>query len=259
MAKNNIGSKINKKRYTKKKGLGEGVTHKKPQARGSDDKRMGIKRGMSHNKPKAQKSNVDSRISKDLETNKTLILKKIEEDNVIVQEYLIALSSGIDSNIIPLPRYVSIRIYLNNGKKYKEVLDAVQKLTKSISITILKKYEPKLGSWFQKQIARTIDAITKDELVKRLEKAERALELTHINKVQSEIDSNLGAAAASVILSLKEEENAAIQIGSLLIVKITENGNSRITTRTLTQKELVQIESEPSLMNYPNNILEDLS
>ena len=190
-------------------------------------------------------------------TLKAYVLKRIEEENRITQEYLIAQSAGISPDIIPLPRYVPIRIYLEKGVNSELVTDSVTNLAKELDIAIANQYEPELGSWFQKLIGRTNDAIPKDELLRRLEKAERALELAKINKVQSEIDNNLGTAASSVIQALKGEDNAAIQLSSLLIVKRTDdNGKSVIATRTLTQKELVYLERNPSLVQNPKDILE---
>lgn len=198
----------------------------------------------------------DLSVAKIVEAATPVTLKRIEEENRATQEYLIALSAGMDTDNIPLPRYVPIRIYLEDGENCKNVIKAVEALASELNFSMVNEYEPIIGSWLQKLIGRTNDAIPKDELLERLAKAERAIELAKINKVQSEIDNNLGAAVSAVIESLKGEENAAIQLSSLLIIKRTdERGGSTIATRTLTQKELVYLERNPSLVNDPVAIL----
>lgn len=182
-----------------------------------------------------------------------------EGDNKPLKEYLIAISAGLDPKDISMNRYVPIRIFLNSGENSDGVRGAVASFAIAAGFVLDDEYLPQTGSWFQKIIGKSKDAITSKELFERLEKAERALELSKINKVQSEIDKNLGKAAASVIESLKEEDEAVIQLSSLLIVKRkNSNGKSTIETRQLSQKEIIYFEHNPQMIKNPGNVLEQL-
>ena len=60
--------------------------------------------------------------------------------------------------------------------------------------------------------------------------------------------------------TLENQNNAAVQIGSLLIIKTTDTNNkSNISTRTLTQNEIILIEQNPNILKTPKDVLECLN
>lgn len=173
------------------------------------------------------------------------------------QEYLIAQSIGLDTNLLPLPRFIPIRIYLADGFNSKGIVESVENLATAMEIDINDRYDPIIGSFFRKLLGKTQEAMTHPELMERLEKAERHLELSKINLVQSEIDKNLANAFAAVKASLEGEEQAVIQLSSLFIVKtINSDGKPVVLSRVLTQKQLKYLEQNPSITQCPANVFE---
>ena len=109
----------------------------------------------------------------------------------------------------------------------------------------------RIARWF----ARTTDAITEDEVVARLQKIERALDLQYIGKPQAEVTQATATAAAQLIAALDKSPQAAIQIGNLLILKVGKGQASCVIARTLSQREMALIEAAPELLGMPGNLL----
>ncbi len=80
-----------------------------------------------------------------------------------------------------------------------------------------------------------------------------------ITKQQSEIDKNQAEAVSSIIESIKEIPNAAIKVGSILIVKITISNTPTISVKDLSLSEMLALENKPSLLKKPTELLESLS
>ncbi len=90
------------------------------------------------------------------------------------------------------------------------------------------------------------------------EKVKKALELKNIDKVQAEINK-LNMEAASVFLnSVEKIPHAASYSGSLLILKRTINGEANIITRTLSTKEVLELDKNPTLCDSPLTLLDNL-
>jgi predicted HTH transcriptional regulator len=67
-------------------------------------------------------------------------------------------------------------------------------------------------------------------------------------------------AVSSLVDALKEVPHACLQVGSLLMVKTTgDDGRSMVSARTLTALELRLLESNQSMLRYPDRILEWLN
>tara|TARA_R110001583_G_scaffold163531_3_gene315639 strand:- start:1594 stop:1929 length:336 start_codon:yes stop_codon:yes gene_type:complete len=94
----------------------------------------------------------------------------------------------------------------------------------------------------------------------RLKEAEYGIEVNTILKQQSEIDKNQSEALSNIITSLKDIPNAAIRIGALIVVKLTdEEGSVSLQTRTLSIKELHLLNKKPELLQMPKQILKALA
>lgn len=107
--------------------------------------------------------------------------------------------------------------------------------------------------------ARSRQALTSEEVTQRLQKLEYALEAQYLHKPQAEANLASGQAAAELIAALRETPHAAIQIGTLLIIKTTSaEGKSGIFVRTLSATELALIEANPGLLTAPHDILKML-
>jgi len=108
-----------------------------------------------------------------------------------------------------------------------------------------------VARWF----AHTKEAITGDEVVERLKKIERSLELQYISKPQAEVTHATATAAAQLIVALQQTPQAAIQIGNLLILKVRRSGEPSLIVRSLSERELALIDADPEILGAPGQLL----
>lgn len=113
--------------------------------------------------------------------------------------------------------------------------------------------------WFRRFFARTKDAVTHEEVVRRLQEAERALRLQGLEKPQAEADQPRLEGAAALLEAIGDN-NAVVVIGSVLLIRRASSGGpSDIFVRTLTQGELIFLEKHPHILKDPQGILDTLS
>ncbi len=55
--------------------------------------------------------------------------------------------------------------------------------------------------------------------------------------------------------AVKDAPNAAMSMGSLVIVKTTTDGVSRVMIRNLTMEQVIQLDKNPDLLNKPLELL----
>lgn len=116
------------------------------------------------------------------------------------------------------------------------------------------------GSWIRKKISfifRKLSNIVEPE--DALKKVKEALELKHIDKVQSEINKNNIEAAAAFVKANETVDNAAAVMGPLLFLKTTKDGIVSTITRMLNKKEMKYLEEHPEECNNPLTLLAGLS
>jgi hypothetical protein len=176
-------------------------------------------------------------------------------------EWLAIQSLGIDSAEVRISRFVPLRVYLSDtpGQAVEEVSDAICKLLEAFSFEISDDFPPIRGSWFKKWFAKSVEVATQPEVIERLAKIERALELKVLVQPQADIDKKQSEAVARLLKAVESIPNAAIQAGSILLVKITTKSGPVIQVRTLTQRELIHLENNQRLLSSPANLLEKLS
>jgi len=194
------------------------------------------------------------------------------------EQYLVVLSLGLDPNEVRLPRYVPVRIYLSGPESssiavtksralHRElsyvvyrVYGATKDLLENLDLTIVQDPPAVEGSWWKQLLTKTKDAATLPEVQERLQKAERAIEMHVLLKQQSDVDKNQAEAVSGLIKALADVQNAALQIGSLLVIKRSNaEGKSEIVSRTLTQNELILIEKNPDVLCDPENVINVLN
>ncbi len=111
-----------------------------------------------------------------------------------------------------------------------------------------------MTEWFSRTKAWFTKAATSREAEDVLEKLRRALELQTLDRPQAEVNSTQATAVAGLVSSLQGTPQALIQIGSLLIVKV----NDVPIVVTLSQRQLLHMESHPSLFRDPCAALDKL-
>lgn len=179
---------------------------------------------------------------------------ELKED---VHCYLVLQSLGVDLSAAPLPRFVPIRVYLSeaDSKRTHSVSNAVRHLLDVYGFSISDDFPEESGSWWKKWFAKTRDAATQPEVIERLKKIERAVELQGLHKPQSEINKNEADAVAALLKAVENVPTAAIQAGAILLIKT----NSCVQVRTLTLRELTHLEMNQKLLASPHDILEKLT
>jgi hypothetical protein len=153
-----------------------------------------------------------------------------------------------------LHRDVPVAIYLSNDGAQQEVQIAVEKLLDTLDLEVTYRGPTITGSWFRAMTARTRTKLATSEVLERLQKVERGLELHGLHKVQAEVDEKQGGTVAQLLTALENTPTAMIQIGSLLLVKV----DGVPAVRNLTQLELRHLEKNPQLLNNPSAILDAL-
>ena len=172
-------------------------------------------------------------------------------DNLLA-EYISSTKKGLDPADIPL------RIYLSSDSEVvlKEVRESSAKIVGS------KSYLSKLavrGSWFQEIVLR-IRAIGENKSTQQnVKKAKKILELNLHNRKQAEVDKAQSEAAAALIASLSDVDEAVIQIGSLALVKRKTDNGSAVGVISLTIDQLVSIQENPSVLESPSVFYEQFN
>jgi hypothetical protein len=152
---------------------------------------------------------------------------------------------------------VTIRAYLGDDDPAKadQFARAIALFKEALDLVVVDDPPAESGSWWKRWMTTTRDIASQPEVAERLRKAERALELQALHKTQAEVDKNQAEAAQALIQSLEGIGNAAIQVGSLLIVKTSSEKGAQLAVRTLTQNQLALLEKDPSLLQQPNTVL----
>lgn len=184
---------------------------------------------------------------------------KLQEE---IHSYLVTQSLGIDPNVVPLYRFLPIRIYLtiSEPNRIRVISNAITTFSRSIGFEISDHFPPETSSWFQRWFVKSKDIITQPEVTERLKKGERALELATLQKYQATVDKEQAEAASTLLRSLEQVPNAVCQIGSILLIKITDSiSGTRVYTRSLTTQEMIYLERNQHLLKNPQTILEALA
>jgi hypothetical protein len=93
---------------------------------------------------------------------------------------------------------------------------------------------------------------------KRLSKIERAVELRGLGLPQAEIDEKQASAVSALINAIGSIPSAAIQSGSILLLKLTVDGQATIQVRTLSQREMIVLENHQDCLIRRRIFLESL-
>jgi hypothetical protein len=155
-----------------------------------------------------------------------------------------------------------VSIYLSEGNpvRVEEIKTSVGSLLQELGFEMIPESDPAVGSWWQRFKAKATRGETKDAVVERLLKLERAAEVKLLALPESEANEHNANALASLLTSLKSEPAAIIQIGSVLLVKTPNgpNGEGAVFGKTLTLYELRALERHPELLGDPIGILSQL-
>lgn len=192
-------------------------------------------------------------------------LSALKEKTDIVQvetHSLLAIQAlGLPTDQVQSTRFVPVRAYIDQTPEgaINSISDAISEVLKAYGFVVADEFPEIKGSWFKKWFAKSKEALSQPEVIERLEKIERAVELKAIDRPQAEIDDKQASAIAKLIKCLDKVPNAAVQAGSVLVVKLTTSKGPVIQARTLSQREMVELENNQLLLQDPAEVLGKLS
>lgn len=174
---------------------------------------------------------------------------------------LLPQSLGADGSLFPINRYIPIAIYSRSDDEMitSSLTKALSAFLEEFSFQFADDFPAQRGSWWKKWFAKTKDAVTQQEVLDRLVKAERAVELAQLQQRQAEADKNQASGTAALIKSLEQTDNACVQAGSILLLKESNSEyGTNIISRTLSQLEMIYLERNPQILKQPDQILKVL-
>ena len=168
---------------------------------------------------------------------------------------------GLPTDQVQSTRFVPVRAFIDQTPEgaINSISDAIAEVLKVYGFVVADEFPEIKGSWFKKWFAKSVEVLSQPEVIERLEKIERAVELKAIDKPQADVDDKQASAIAKLIKCLDKVPNAAVQAGSVLVVKLTTNKGPVIQARTLSQQEMVELENNQLLLQDPAEVLGKLS
>lgn len=139
---------------------------------------------------------------------------------------------------------VSVYTSADDGTALKLALTAV---LQEFGLAAAVEEPPVRGSWFQRFWARSRDIAESEPVRERLRKLERALELERLGKVQAEIDKAKAEAVAALYGVVKEQQNAVVRMGSIIMIKTADD----LVVWTIGEMEAAALEKNSELLRDP--------
>lgn len=213
------------------------------------------------------KSSLELRHSVDSTTERlNAAVSSLRTDHQALQEnvhgFFAIQTFGLDVADVPLPRFMPVRVYLSEDdrQQVRAVSSALEQLMEAFGFTFSDEFPEEKGSFWKKWFAKTTDVASQPEVAERLKKIERALEMKGLHEPQADIDKKEADAVATLAKAVENIPNAALQAGSVLLVKTNNPVHGPcIQARTLTQREMILLEKNQKLLASPHDLLEKLS
>lgn len=214
-----------------------------------------------------QSSHLEKKIAS-IKGSHTELAREVKEHGIEItlskgelHNFLWLSSVGADLKQSKAQRYVPAKVYIADPvpdrSELNNITERLNALAALLGFDLTDDLPEENGSWWKKIFYKTKEFLTHDEVLERVESAEAALKLKHLDKPQAEANKAQAEAASQLITALKDTSAACVQVGSLLLVKApNNNGDSAIFTRTLTTKELKELEENQSILGQPEKVLE---
>jgi hypothetical protein len=186
--------------------------------------------------------------------NITELLTSVADD---LKTFEWALSIGAQPGELHLRRSVPVRIYLSEpagDEIHQAIVTATLAILAELSFEKDTEMPEESGSWWKRFWVRTTEVATQEEVAERLQKLERAAEITLLDKPQAAANKDHASAIATLLKALQNSDKACIQAGNILLLK---NGDD-IIVRTLSPAELRAVERNQALLKQPQQLLRKL-
>jgi hypothetical protein len=206
-------------------------------------------------------SSDQARLSKDVDDG----IEQIKKDSSVLaadlHHWLAIQSLGLDLSDVKISRFIPMRVYLSDvpDEGIEGVVAAIGEFVEAFGFEVADTFPEVRGSWYKKWFVKTKEVASQPEVEKRLSKIERAVELRGLGLPQAEIDERQASAVSALINAIGPIPSAAIQSGSILLLKLIVDGQATIQVRTLSQREMIVLENHQDLLDSPKDILGKLA
>jgi len=139
---------------------------------------------------------------------------------------------------------VSVYTSADDGEALK---DAVVRVLREFGLEVAVEEPSVRGSWWQRFWARGREVAESEPVRDRLAKVERALELEGLGKRQAEIDKAKAEAVAALYAVVKEQENAVVRLGSIVMIKKAGD----LVVFTVSEMQAAVLEKHSELLRDP--------
>ena len=144
--------------------------------------------------------------------------------------------------------------------KAKKLFETTKALFETFGFEISDEGKIKQGSWFKEKVVYKIRNVFRSKEAKELfDKTKRAIALATLDKVQSEVNKNNMGAVADFVNATKDFPNASVIMDTLVILKVTINGEPQLKVFKLSTEQLIEIQKIPEIQNNPIELLNLLS
>nr|SBO96787.1 hypothetical protein BN4615_P6303 [Nonomuraea gerenzanensis] len=177
--------------------------------------------------------------------------REVRPGRVLESAIKLAIRDHLQHARSPAADLAPITVYLEQESSSAEVETALEELATAFGLETVTDEPAIRGSWFRKWSLRGRE-LGNAQIVKEIAgEVRRTLELQNLHRAQAEVDEKKAAAVSGLIQALADQPNAAIMIGSLLLLK----SGTALTVRDLTQRELMHMERNPDLLENPAKLL----
>ena len=114
--------------------------------------------------------------------------------------------------------------------------------------------EPFFGSFFQTLWYKLKSSVTPEKAAQLADDGMEALR-AQLNKTSAETTAALAGAAAELIMSLEHVDEAAIRLGTILVVKVTESGVPRVIVTEISMSLRHKLQEHPQFLRDPKAVM----
>lgn len=156
---------------------------------------------------------------------------------------------------------IDVNAYLdtNDDSRAKAVLKAVDALASLLGYDGPRDETIERGSIIRRAKAKLRPDLSSQEALILRAKLEQAAELIAIGERQAKVNQTSASAVSTVLASLNEIPAACVQVGTILIIKYTDNHGPVVLIRPLSALELKLLERFPGILQNPRNAIEMLA
>ncbi|MEU4229557.1 hypothetical protein AB0F17_35115 [Nonomuraea sp. NPDC026600] len=167
----------------------------------------------------------------------------------VTEQQRVPFMPGLRNATIP------ILIYLTDETGHEDVEQALNIVLDAFGLPVTDATPAMHGSWLRRLRAIVRDTAAAEPTKQLADEVHRALQLKHLHQAQARVDQEQAEAVAKLIQALESTGSAVLMIGSVMILKTS----GTISSRTLTQRELIFLERNPGLISDPHQLLMQLA